>query len=245
MRVALISNIHGNLISLDAVPADIEREKADELVCLGDVATLGPQPRATVDRLRELDCHFIMGNHDVDVRDIPGTWRRDDHPPFIKEAIEWCAQELTQEQLVFIGSFQPTLELALDEATKLLCFHGSPQSTTDVILPTTPTDELDAHLVGHRAAVLAGGHTHVQMLRRHKGLLLVNSGSVGIPMDQRPPPEMPVLYPWAEYAIVSVQNGNINVELRRVAVDIQAIKQVSLSSDHPLQWADLWPSPPM
>ncbi|MCI0713655.1 MAG: metallophosphatase family protein [Chloroflexi bacterium] len=242
MQVAFISDIHGNLISLNAVLADIDREQVDELVCLGDVATLGPQPRETVDRLRELACHFIVGNHDDDVRDILGTWQRDDHPPFIKEAIEWCAQELTQEQLDFIGSFQSRLELALDDNLTLLCFHGSPQSTKDVILPTTPDDQLDAYLRGYRATVLVGGHTHVQMLRRHKGMLLVNPGSVGIPMDQQPPPQMPVLYPWAEYAIVTVQNGNINIELRRVAVDIQAIKQASLSSDHPLQWANLWPT---
>jgi putative phosphoesterase len=240
MRVALLSDTHGNLVSLDAVLADIDREQIDELVFLGDAATLGPQPSETVDRLRELNCHYINGNHDTDVRDTPGAWQRKDHPSFIIETIEWCAQQLSQEQLDFIASFQPTLQLELEENISLLCFHGSPNSTTDIILPTTPDDEVESLLAGHNATILAGGHTHVHMLRRHNGIMFVNPGSVGVPMDQRPPPLHPILYPWAEYAIINVENRNIKIDLRRIAVDMQAIKDASISSEHPLQWADLW-----
>jgi predicted phosphodiesterase len=61
MRVALISDIHGNLVSLEAVLADIDREGVDQIVCLGDVAGLGPQPREILARLQALGCICIMG----------------------------------------------------------------------------------------------------------------------------------------------------------------------------------------
>ena len=67
MRIALISDIHGNLVSLKVVLADIDRAGVDQIVCLGDVAALGPQPREVVEQLRALGCPCIMGNHDWDV----------------------------------------------------------------------------------------------------------------------------------------------------------------------------------
>jgi putative phosphoesterase len=243
MRVALISDIHGNRVSLDAVLADMEREPIDEVICLGDVATLGPQPRETVTRLQDLDCHFIMGNHETDVLDITGMEQRQEAAPIVIEAVKWCADQLSDEQLNFLRSFRPTLELQLDVETTLLCFHGSSKSNTDIILATTPPDELDALLVGSTATILAGGHTHIPMLRRHHGQVMVNPGSVGEPLVQMPIRGLPYIFPWAEYAILSAEQGAVNVEFRRVPVDLHAIKQASASSTNPLNWADLWLSP--
>lgn len=64
MRIALISDIHGNLISLEAVLADIDREEADQIICLGDVATIGPQPREVVAKLKASGLTGITGNHE-------------------------------------------------------------------------------------------------------------------------------------------------------------------------------------
>ena len=71
MRIALISDIHGNRIALEAVLADIRREGIDSIVCLGDVAAHGPEPKETVDLLRTLDCPVVMGNADAGVFDTP------------------------------------------------------------------------------------------------------------------------------------------------------------------------------
>jgi len=64
MKIALISDVHGHHTALRAVLDDIEREGVSEIVFLGDLATLGPQPRETVQLLRSLNCPCIMGNHD-------------------------------------------------------------------------------------------------------------------------------------------------------------------------------------
>ncbi|MEO6600819.1 MAG: metallophosphoesterase family protein, partial [Polyangiaceae bacterium] len=64
MRVALISDLHGNELAFNAVLADIARQGVDQIICLGDVATLGPRPRDVLGRLAELRCVCILGNHD-------------------------------------------------------------------------------------------------------------------------------------------------------------------------------------
>jgi predicted phosphodiesterase len=65
MRTALIADIHANLVSFDAVLADIDRARMDQIVCLGDVAATGPQPRETLARLRRLGCPVVLGNADA------------------------------------------------------------------------------------------------------------------------------------------------------------------------------------
>ena len=142
MRVALISDIHGNLVSLNAVLADIDRERVDDIICLGDVATLGPQPSEVVTRLQTLDCHFIAGNHDADLLDTKAAKQRQTHSQIILDAVMWCAEQLSVTQIEFLRSFRDTSQFQLDADTSLLCFHGSPQSNTDIILATTPADEL-------------------------------------------------------------------------------------------------------
>jgi predicted phosphodiesterase len=65
MRVALVSDIHGNEVALKAVVDEVERVGVDQIVCLGDVATLGPLPGGVIRMLRDLACPCIMGNHDA------------------------------------------------------------------------------------------------------------------------------------------------------------------------------------
>ena len=95
MRVALLSDIHANAIALRAVLADIGRHGVDEAVCLGDVATLGPQPLEVVELLRDFGCACIMGNHDEFLVDPAMVHAHVDQPTVI-ESIEWCRERLSR-----------------------------------------------------------------------------------------------------------------------------------------------------
>ena len=230
MRVALIADIHGNLISLDAVLADIKRQRIDQVVCLGDVASLGPQPHEVLVRLRALGCPCVSGNHDDELLDPArvqglGTW-------FV-EVTSWCLEQLSAADLDYIRSFVPLVEIPLEGGTRLCGYHGSPRSNEDRILATTPDDELDEMLAGHSADVMVGAHNHVQMARRHRGMYVVEVGSVGLPFEQFPWPGIPPFRPWAEYAIVSRTDSVLSVDLRRVSVDLSAIQRTVLESGMP------------
>lgn len=233
MRVALISDLHGNEIALRAVLEDAERAGVDQLVCLGDVATLGPAPEAVIDLLRGLGCPCIMGNHDAFLLE-PELIHTYSEAPFIIAAVDWCRETLSARALDFVRGFLPRLELALSPEARLFVFHGSPRSHMEDLLATTPAEALELALGEHRAEVMAGGHTHVQMLRQHRGTLLVNPGSVALPFREYVGGKQPTLLPQAEYAIVEAGGGGIEVRLKRVAVDHPAMRRAALASSNPL-----------
>jgi putative phosphoesterase len=234
MRVALISDIHGNEVALRAVLQSIERAGVDQIVCLGDVATLGPRPGFVLDELRRLGCPCILGNHDdflVDAQLI----HQYTEAPVIKEAVDWCREQLAVADLEFVRTFRTELSIDLDAHNKLLLFHGSPRSHMEDMLATTPADELDTFLDGRRATVMAGGHTHIQMLRQHRGILLVNPGSVGLAFREYVAGKAPTLMLHAEYAIVAAEHGEVNVVLHRVPLDTEALAAGIAPTDNPLR----------
>ncbi|OLE19468.1 MAG: hypothetical protein AUG88_00825 [Actinobacteria bacterium 13_1_20CM_4_68_12] len=125
MRLGLISDIHGNLLALDAVLDELNESGIDRLVCLGDVAA-GPEPRATIERLREVGCPVVRGNWD--------TWVLEGVPPLqlqagpkLRDQGDWSGAQLTEPDKAFLRELQSQLELDLG-GTKVLCVHGSPRS---------------------------------------------------------------------------------------------------------------------
>lgn len=223
MRVALISDLHANQLALDAVRRDIDRVGVDLTVCLGDVATLGPAPNAVIRTLRDMGCPCIKGNHDDFLLD-PALIHSYTEAPAVVDAVDWCRDQLTTDELEFLRGFRATMEIDLDARTRLLLFHGSPESHMDDLLATTPAEKVDRLLAGHRAPIMAGGHTHVQMLRQHRGTLLVNPGSLGQPFKEFVNGQQPSIMAHAEYATVEAVDGNISVTLRRVDLDRASLK---------------------
>ena len=116
----------------------------------------------------------------------------------------------------------------------MLCYHGSPRSNVDVLLSTTPEKVLDNLFEGQSADILAGGHSHIQMLRRYGRQVIINPGSVGNAF-LRPfsPGVVPTLLPWAEYAILSVDSADWGVDLRRVKFDTQTVLQLAETIESP------------
>ena len=235
MRIGLISDIHGNLFALEVVLAELAGERLDDLVCLGDVAALGPEPGGVLARLRALRCPVVMGNTDAWLLAPPAVVDE------IDEMIPWHIAQVTADDLAQARSFPPTIERSLGAGRTLLCFHGSPRSYNDVIVPITPDETLDEMLGETRASILAGGHTHLQMVRRHGDSHLINVGSVGLPgigaATQR---NQHVC--WAEYAIVESEGDRLDISLRRTPLDIEQMLERARSSGMPAfdWWASLW-----
>lgn len=236
MRLGVISDIHGNRLALDAVLAELAREGVDEIVCLGDVA-VGPQPAEALDRVRKLGCGVVMGNWDAAfLNAMPDP--QDEIGRMLVELAEWWAASLTPADREFMQSFAPTLDVRVGEVD-VLCFHGSPRSHDDQIYATTPDEELRAMLGGFEAPVFVGGHTHVQIVRRVDERLIFNPGSVGLPFREWWP--RPVrISPWAEYGVLSSEEGRLSLDLRRTPFDVDALLEISRSSGMP--HADWWVS---
>jgi len=154
--------------------------------------------------------------------------------PIITAAVDWCRGELPSWAIEFVRTFVPGMDLDLGGGATLKLFHGTPRSHMEDMLATTPPEALEEMLGDKRAVVMAGGHTHIQMLRQYQGILIVNAGSVGAPfkefVDHRPP----TIMPYAEYATVEAEAGGVQVTLRRVLVDKRAMWQAAIASSNPL-----------
>ncbi|MEM7114789.1 MAG: metallophosphoesterase family protein [Chloroflexota bacterium] len=230
MKLALFADIHGNLVSFEAVLADIAKEAPDQMVCLGDVAATGPQPREVLARLRDLDIPIVQGNTDGWLLNPQPFGQDDPKYRYISDIDMWNASLLTEEDIAFLKTFQKTVELDLGSKA-VLCFHGSPLYHSDTIVATTPDDKLAPYLDDFSADIFAGGHTHQPYARRYKDRLLLNPGSVGLPYlkigDRIESP------PWAEYAILEITGNRFSVDLRQAAVDKTAVNQAAFDSGMP------------
>ena len=233
-RIALISDIHGNELALRATLRSITARGVDEIVCLGDVATLGAAPGEVIDILQQLGCACIMGNHDDYLLD-PKLTDSHNEQPHIVDAIDWCRDRISREQLKFISGFETGLVVELGRGHSLRLYHGSPGSNVVDLFSQTDPETFDGLLGPERATVMAGGHTHLQMLRQHRGSLVVNPGSVGAPFREVPKSGPPRLLPHAEYALVEVADGDVAVQLHRVALDGKALARAALASDNPMR----------
>lgn len=225
MKVGLFGDVHGNLAALEAALAALAAERPDRLVCLGDVAATGPQPRETLRRLREVGCPVVLGNADAALLAPPPKLPTVAPPATDADARRiaaidrWCADQLDAADRAYVEAFQATVAVDLGGGRRLLCFHGSPGSSDDVIAATTPDEELDRLLAGHAADVFAGGHWHFRLLRNHRGREVVNPGSVGLPYLILPDGGARVPA-WAEFALLHAPaTGPIEVAFRRVPYD--------------------------
>jgi putative phosphoesterase len=221
-RVAFISDIHGNAVALDAVLADLRHRPVDGIVCLGDIAAGGPQPREAINRLRKLNCVALRGNADA--------WLLEGLPPGTSEAtqrladiVTWTHEMLVPDESDYLAALPSMLTIPIGEWT-VLCFHGSPRTEVDALLAQTPDAQLDSVLAGTTPADgFACGHTHLQLLRRYRRGLLFNPGSVGLPLGSLAPTPGGALPTWAEYALAEVDRGDVEVTFRRVPVDVDAL----------------------
>jgi predicted phosphodiesterase len=237
VRLALVSDQHGNDVAFGAVVEDLDRIGVDEVVCLGDAVQGGSQPAETLERLRGLGCATVLGNADAFLLEVP----TDSPEPVTEQQLEvreWTLSQLGASQLEQIRAFEPVVHRELGGVSLLFC-HGSPASYDDVLLPELGSDAI-APFEGHDAALIAGGHTHLQWTRRIGDALYVNPGSVGISYDRHADPV--VLRALAEWALVTVENGEVAVEFRQVPYSRDDVRAAAARSGRPSadEWAAQW-----
>ena len=219
MKIAVLSDIHGNLAALDAVLAHAASFAPDHIVNLGDICSGALWPAETADRLMALDLPTIRGNHERQVLegDLASMGLSDRH----------ARTSLSDDQLAWLAALPPTLRLS----DGVLLVHGTPASDLDYYLETvtatglraaTP-EEVEQRTGSIDAELILCGHTHVpRALELAGGRLIVNPGSVGLPAyrDMHPYPHaIENGSPHARYAMVAKQAGGWGVSFHLVPYD--------------------------
>jgi predicted phosphodiesterase len=212
LHVAALYDIHGNLPALDAVLTEVD---AADLILIGGDAVAGPWPAETLERLRGLGerVRFIRGNADRELSsELPGR-----APP---EVIDFARKQLTKEQLGFLGTLPLTESLDVDGLGPVLFCHATPRSDEEILTRISAEERWRDALAGVDEPTVVCGHTHVQFDRRIGDVRLVNSGSVGMPYEDKPGAYWTLLGP--------------DIELRRTDYEPGDIKATS--------WPGEWPN---
>src|SRR5947207_3238069 len=166
MRIAAIYDLHGNLPALEAVLAEIKREKVNQIVVGGDVLP-GPMPRECLELLLNLTIptQFITGNGDRVVLEQIRGQEPAKLPESAREAIKHSAREITPEQAKAIAAWPATLEIEIDGLGKVLFCHATPRNDTEIFVKTTSEEKLAPVFGATHADVVICGHTHMQFDR--------------------------------------------------------------------------------
>lgn len=238
--LAIVSDVHGNSVALRAVIDDMTDIGVNAMLSLGDVAATGPSPRESLRALMKLKTPSVMGNTDERILRPEPSKFNSKRGPEIPAIDSWCASQLDGDDSSYVSSFKPLIRLQFG-GKDILCYHGSPRSNTEVIDVTTAEDVIHDCFAARREQLFAGGHTHVQMLRRYGSSQIINPGSVGLPYDigSDGTHYRPVR---AEYAIVEMNGAAASVRFRRVPYDLDELARTVESSGMPHSewWMSKW-----
>lgn len=236
-RLAVISDIHGNLLALEAVLADIRRRGADAIVNLGDSVTSPLWPRETYDLLADLSLPTVRGNHDRALIDT----RFEDLGP----ATQFAHAALTARQREALAALPARIEMDAG----ILAVHGTPDDDSTPLLEEVHKDRLIpagrevvlARLGAHaRVDVVLCGHSHNQQVRQVPGgCLVLNPGSVGCPVfaDHPAAASFELRFPHACYAILTKRRGRWGAELMALEYDWTAASRRAAANGRP-DWAE-------
>jgi predicted phosphodiesterase len=169
---------------------------------------------------------MVMGNMDAGLLKAANSGGKPpdtDQRRVLNENSQWLLAQLSEADLAFMANFRPTVEIPLGNNQNLLCFHGSPASFEDEILPTTPNAEVHRLLAPYLPHIMCGGHAHIQQLRRINDTFFFNPGSVGYAYNQDQSRIVFLANPWAEYAILTIDDGRLSLDYRRIPFDVPAL----------------------
>jgi predicted phosphodiesterase len=222
-RFIVLSDVHGNVVALEAVRKALRAEKPDFVAVAGahDLVLGGPDPAATIDLLQQMESEgaaIVAGNTDIAVADFdyaaafPGM--SDGVPEAVQVAAEWAHDALGDDRVGWLRRLPSERRLRADDGTMILVCHASPGSQTagfDMALESSIVTERVSRT---DAQVIACGHTHLPEIRDLGWKLIVNDGSAGYVFDGDPT---------ASWARIDIADGEIKAEIKRTEFDVLAV----------------------
>lgn len=225
MRIAVISDIHANVIALNAVIKHMEGQRIDKIIFLGDLVINGPHPKEALEEMRRLSPSvWIKGNtdewlHEVGVGFKPNTEREE----YLYELFKYANERLDLEEKEFLLS-KPDKQLIEIEGVNILCVHGSNRSMNEQIGIMTSTERFEQMINEIEADVLLCGHTHLTYVASFDGKKIINSGSISLSKDGDPR---------ASYGILDIDKDNVSYSNYRVSYDIDRVINDAITNRFP------------
>lgn len=224
MRIAILSDVHSNLEALEAVLNHIRIQRIKTIWVAGDVIGYGANSNEVLQLLRREKAVMIAGDHDRQVLTLDDLkWFNE----YAQQALIHTNRMLTEENKAFLKTLKETHEEIIDDR-KVFMVHGSPNNPLrEYVYATTPDADFLALLNKVKADILIMGHTHQPFVRRIRGKLVINPGSVGQPRDYSPTSEYCILDPMYMQATI-----------QRVKYDVSTAAKKIISAGLPRYLAD-------
>ena len=216
MRLAVFSDIHGNILALNEVLADLMKQGCDAVYCLGDLVGYGPRPNEAIETITSSGIPTVMGNYDDGVGyergDCGCAYTTDEEKQNGYVSIQWTSKKVTPENKRRLRQLHDKIELQAS-GKKVLLVHGSPRRINEYLYEDRPEKSIQRMLGTVEADVMVCGHTHKPYHRIVDGVHIINDGSVGKPKDRDNR---------ACYAIIDI-GETVSVEFRRVPYPIEEV----------------------
>lgn len=233
MRIAVISDIHGNLSALQAVLKHISRREVEMIYCTGDLVGYVPFPNEVIDLLKENKIPVVMGNYDDAIgnrRFICGCDYKDEQARALgKKSIIWTRENVTEENKEYLRNLPAEICFRAGKFDVMIV-HGSPLQLNEYLDQGTKTDYLPELLHIFQRDVLICGHTQVPYHKAlNSGKHVINAGSVGKPKHGDP---------HASYVIIEFGN-TVEVCVQKVAYDVESMAMAVEISGLPNEFAEV------
>lgn len=210
MKIAAISDIHGNLYALMKVLEDIDEQKVDKIICLGDLVGYGPHPNEVIALIQRRGFSCLKGNYDASVVDGDFTFIRNTN--INSFSLPWHVNEVRASNKYFLDSLPTSLKFTFNNVNFLFT-HGSPNSITEYLFEDK--ENTATIMENLQEDVLVCAHTHIPAFKKFGNKHFINVGSVGKPKIGRPTPS---------YCIIDIDdNSNVNVTFRYVDYEYKRI----------------------
>jgi putative phosphoesterase len=210
--IGIISDVHANVLALEAALTALRGARAQTVVCLGDLVGYGPAPNETIDMLRANAVQCTLG--EADERIAFGFARRTSRAGVADQTIEWARTVIEPTHVDWLRQL-PVQRRIETPAGRLRAFHGSATDPADRLNLQQDPLTLARMLQEHRCTLLACGGSHVPYFRRIADAgWVINPGSVGLSLNGEP---------GADYAVVTVDDEGVSVRMDKVEYDFAAV----------------------
>lgn len=228
MKVAVLSDIHGNGVALQYAIRDLKSLSIKKVIILGDVIMKGPMPSQSLEMLKDKDLEiigWIKGNTDLWLDEITDVWvpstKREKE---INLYYKYAKENLKEEQIVFIKKLPLECSINLS-GISILCVHGTPQSIVEGIDNSVPEEEIKKAIKGVEEQLILSGHSHTSFIGEVDDKMIFNVGSIGnsVDGDNR-----------ISYGILDFVEDRVNLINRRISYPVGEIINIAIDNKFPL-----------
>jgi putative phosphoesterase len=231
-RVAVITDIHGNLAALESSLERIEELGIEQIYCGGDLIGYGPRPNEVCALLEDRGIPTIYGNYDYaiarDLEDCGCAYVTQHDRELGQQSVDWTLAHTDQRSKDYMRDLPFDLHFAVGE-THVHLVHGSPRKVNEYLFEDKPARLYERLAAAEEADVLVFGHTHKPWVHEYAGVLFVNCGSVGKPKDGDPR---------GAFAVLEADGSGIRVRIERVEYDAAAVAEEVAAAGLPQEYAE-------